>query len=571
MPGVDGDKSKEEIIASVGIKREEPDDRDGDEEKVKVKLERAGDDYDVDDFDENRLDEVLGDDDNKEAIGIAPRRPQPPQRFCPYLDSINRHILDFDFEKVCSISNSHLNVYVCLVCGKYFQGRARGSPVYFHSLEHNHHVFMKLESGRVYCIPDNYEVLDSSLADIKHNLNPTYTSEHVKSLDIDVKYSRGIDGTEFIPGTVGLNNLKNTAYLNVIIQALSCVTELRNFFLLPENYKHFKSPLVQRFGELLRKMWNPSAFKGQVSPHELFQAISVESNRKYRSDVHSDPAEFLNWFLNSLHRGLGGSNKRNSSVIHKVFQGLVRFQEVRVESKKAKIKKADENERMVMDDMDDDEPWDVQTTPFLQLTLDLPPTPLYADERDKNIIPQVPLLTILHKFDGVYEQNVRGVLKRFRLLELPRYLILNIKRFNMNTQFEMEKNPTIVSFPIKNLDLREFIDIPEGQNVVTRYDLVANICHEGLVTKATGTNEVHDKGIAMKEGVFRTQCLNKAQDQWFLMDDLHIQEILPQVVSISEAYIQIYERSDLTAARNAQKPVNVKAEVKMEVSVMWRV
>ena len=41
MPGVDGDKSKEEIIASVGIKREEPDDRDGDEEKVKVKLERC--------------------------------------------------------------------------------------------------------------------------------------------------------------------------------------------------------------------------------------------------------------------------------------------------------------------------------------------------------------------------------------------------------------------------------------------------------------------------------------------------------------------------------------------------
>lgn len=38
------------------------------------------------------------------------------------------------------MSNSHLNVYACLVCGKYFQGRARGSPVYFHSLEHNHHV-----------------------------------------------------------------------------------------------------------------------------------------------------------------------------------------------------------------------------------------------------------------------------------------------------------------------------------------------------------------------------------------------------------------------------------------------
>jgi hypothetical protein len=44
------------------------------------------------------------------------------QRYCPYLDTINRHVLDFDFEKVCSVTNAHLNVYACLVCGKYFQG-----------------------------------------------------------------------------------------------------------------------------------------------------------------------------------------------------------------------------------------------------------------------------------------------------------------------------------------------------------------------------------------------------------------------------------------------------------------
>jgi hypothetical protein len=55
--------------------------------------------------------------------------------------------------------------------------------------------------------------------------------------------------------------------------------------------------------------------------------------------------------------------------------------------------------------------------------------------------------------------------------------------------------------------------------------------------------QVHDKGVAVKEGVFRAQCLNKAQEQWFLIDDLHIQEILPQVVSISEAYIQVLNPS----------------------------
>lgn len=38
--------------------------------------------------------------------------------------------------------------------------------------------------------------------------------------------------------------------------------------------------------------------------------------------------------------------------------------------------------------------------PFLFLALDLPPAPLYQDEAEKNIIPQVPLTTILQKYDG---------------------------------------------------------------------------------------------------------------------------------------------------------------------------
>jgi U4/U6.U5 tri-snRNP-associated protein 2 len=40
-----------------------------------------------------------------------------------YLDTVNRQMLDFDFEKLCSVSLSNLNVYACLVCGKYYQGQ----------------------------------------------------------------------------------------------------------------------------------------------------------------------------------------------------------------------------------------------------------------------------------------------------------------------------------------------------------------------------------------------------------------------------------------------------------------
>jgi U4/U6.U5 tri-snRNP-associated protein 2 len=39
-----------------------------------------------------------------------------------YMDTIQRKLLDFDFEKVCSVSLSNIQVYACLVCGKYYQG-----------------------------------------------------------------------------------------------------------------------------------------------------------------------------------------------------------------------------------------------------------------------------------------------------------------------------------------------------------------------------------------------------------------------------------------------------------------
>lgn len=82
---------------------------------------------------------------------------------CPYLDTINRNVLDFDFEKLCSVSLTRINVYACLVCGKYFQGRGTNTHAYTHSVAEYHHVFLNLSSLRFYCLPDNYEIIDSSL------------------------------------------------------------------------------------------------------------------------------------------------------------------------------------------------------------------------------------------------------------------------------------------------------------------------------------------------------------------------------------------------------------------------
>jgi U4/U6.U5 tri-snRNP-associated protein 2 len=159
------------------------------------------------------------------------------ERICPYIGTIKRDMLDFDFEKVCPISLTNLNVYACLVCGKYYQGRGLDTYAYIHSLEEDHHMFINLSDQRIYCLPDGYEVHDKSLNDIKFNLKPK-----IELSEID-KYnsSRALDGTEYIPGCIGLNNIKKTDYANVIIQGLCRVPELRNFLI---SYDDEKTDLV---------------------------------------------------------------------------------------------------------------------------------------------------------------------------------------------------------------------------------------------------------------------------------------------------------------------------------------
>ena len=120
---------------------------DNENEKVESKdvLKRS--------FDENDSDD--------ESPGAKIVKKQPKIEFshhCPYLDTIDRGVLDFDFEKLCSVSLSRINVYACLICGKYFQGRGNNTHAYTHSVSENHRVFLNLETKKFYCLPDNYEV-----------------------------------------------------------------------------------------------------------------------------------------------------------------------------------------------------------------------------------------------------------------------------------------------------------------------------------------------------------------------------------------------------------------------------
>lgn len=63
---------------------------------------------------------------------------------------------------------------------------------------------------------------------------------------------------------MGLNNLKQTDYINVVVQALAHVKPLRDYFLYLPNVEGSRSVLVHRFSEILRKIWSPHNFKNCV-------------------------------------------------------------------------------------------------------------------------------------------------------------------------------------------------------------------------------------------------------------------------------------------------------------------
>lgn len=447
---------------------------------------------------------------------------------CPYLATISRHNLDFDFEKCCSVSLSHVNVYACLVCGKYFQGRAPGTHAHTHSLEAGHHMFMKLENGKVFCLPDQYEVLDSSLSDIQYVLNPTYTKEELEkgmTLETQAPWAVALDGTDYMPGMVGLNDIRANDYVNVVVQALNTIAPIRNYFLRTDNGNGSGdgsgTRLTKTWGELLSKMWNPKAFKGQVSPHEFMQAVTIASKKRFTTEKKGDPVEFMLWLVNQLHLDLTGGKRKRPSIITECFQGeLEVVTEAGTGTGKARDSVVDIKEKV----------------PFLTLGLDLPPAPLFKDAKmEKITIPQVPIFDLLQKYNGqLVTDEIKGGRRTFTVTKLPQFLVLHVKRFLKN-QFFLEKNPTIVNFPVKNLDLGACIPLPvsdnnnnKGKEIVEhkgKYDLVANVVHEGKAG----------------EGVFKMYAYRGVEGLWYEIQDLRVTEVLPQMVALSEMYLQVWK------------------------------
>ena len=170
-----------------------------------------------------------------------------------------------------------------------------------------------------------------------------------------------------------------------------------------------------------------------------------------------------------------------------------------------------------------------QDTPFMFLALDLPPPPLFQDEMEANIIPQVPLSELLAKFNGINTkacdvallcdwrdgrtgvQDVQGhaheavpaeqaaalyagahqALHQEHLLprEEPHHRQLPHQVCSMC--MPLPQYPTHI-IAHRNIDVRPYLDINSPDfDKPCKYDLLANIVHDGLPGAGKGTYRMY--------------------------------------------------------------------------------
>lgn len=85
--------------------------------------------------------------------------------------------------------------------------------------------------------------------------------------------------------------------------------------------------------------------------------------------------------------------------------------------------------------------------------------------------------------------------------------------------------------------------MPAGSNVSTKYNLLANIRHIDEAEEELNKTLTKVEGDKIK-GSYSAHIVNRADGKWFEVQDLIVSEALPALITLSEAYLQIYERCE---------------------------
>ncbi|KAL0912218.1 hypothetical protein M5K25_018180 [Dendrobium thyrsiflorum] len=120
--------------------------------------------------------------------------------------------------------------------------------------------------------------------------------------------------------------------------------------------------------------------------------------------------------------------------------------------------------------------------------------------------------------------------KKLDLWRLPDVLVIHLKRFSYN-RYTKNKLETLVDFPIKGLDLSNYI-VYRTQEPRNQYELYAISNHYGN----------------MGGGHYTAYVYHDAEDKWYDFDDRHVSHVTLDTIKSSAAYVLFYKRIHSTCS-----------------------
>ncbi|XP_026288605.1 ubiquitin carboxyl-terminal hydrolase 8 [Frankliniella occidentalis] len=335
-------------------------------------------------------------------------------------------------------------------------------------------------------------------------------------------------------GLTGLRNLGNSCYMNSILQCISNISVLSNYF-CSGKYKEDmnRSPSNPTRGEVadevahvIRNLW-----MGQYRSIACrdFKRVVGKHMDQFRGCGQQDAHEFLTFLMDWLHNdlkmlkedhvkeisnSLAGSNK--SSNVDALTGGLNAWKDFRSKHESFMLAAFFIQQVSTVQccicgakSMNFEEPTS-------NLTLLLPST------QKCTLSECLRLYITKEKISGYKCESCHGLHdaeKSVDLCRLPPILIIHLKRFYASGFYQ--KRQTFVDFPLENLDMRDYT--PNVHQTNTIYNLCGVSNHYGT----------------LEGGHYTAYCKNGGK--WYKYDDQDVSEISRSSVKTQNAYILFYE------------------------------
>ena len=325
-------------------------------------------------------------------------------------------------------------------------------------------------------------------------------------------------------GLSGLANLGNTCYINSCMQILSHTYEL-NEFLDSDNYKKknkkmkkvVDADILIEWDSLRKLLWSKNCI---ISPNKFLKTIhkiaEIKGMDEFMGYDQNDMPEFLLFLIDCFHNSIsreinmtvsGNIENDTDKAAVKCFE-MIKNMYSKEYSEIWNLFYAIHISEIVSLE-NDSQKLQMTPEPFFMLDLPIPEnnkSPSLIDCLNHYVKGEV-----LEGENAWYNEETKqkeNIRKKISFWSFPTILVIDLKRFNSRNM----KNQILVSFPLDNLDLSEYVVGYKKSSYV--YELYGVCNHSGGVF-----------------GGHYTSYVKNANGKWYHFNDTSVSEVSPGVES----------------------------------------